>query len=380
MAASSRLANLPGYDTAPDIYETPSLTSDNTSLPTSPLSRTSSISSSRSSNPEDGISHRRLLPSAARERFAKQSKSIDVKAGDFSDRVGGAGGRKGYRVRRRSGGEEESWEQRVSRLRREVEECRVQAAGQGESAEEGVEGLRRVLDGLEGRHIRARGQAGAEHESDGEAEEDEGEEATAGRVAQFDARLAALERTLGPLGVDVPGDAAAMAPVMPSLQLLDQQLSALMAANSLDSLEATSGRIRKLRDEAEALSTTTAPTTNGTDTTHTSVTSLSPTDITQLQSLHTLLPVLQSLTPTVPALLDRLRSLRTLHSGAANAAADLEALERREEEFDAELKDWREGLERVESAVKEADETNGRNGKVVQGWVGELQGRIGKLR
>jgi nuclear migration protein JNM1 len=36
-------------------------------------------------------------------------------------------------------------------------------------------------------------------------------------------------------------------------------------------------------------------------------------------------------------------------------------------------------LEKVEKAVRDADEANGRNGKVVQGWVKEVEGRMGKL-
>ena len=38
-----------------------------------------------------------------------------------------------------------------------------------------------------------------------------------------------------------------------------------------------------------------------------------------------------------------------------------------------------EGLEKVEQAVVEASVANGRNGKVVEGWVRELEGRMKKL-
>lgn len=45
----------------------------------------------------------------------------------------------------------------------------------------------------------------------------------------------------------------------------------------------------------------------------------------------------------------------------------------------AELKAWREGLEKVEGAVREASEANGKNGGMVRGWVEELQGRVERL-
>jgi nuclear migration protein JNM1 len=47
--------------------------------------------------------------------------------------------------------------------------------------------------------------------------------------------------------------------------------------------------------------------------------------------------------------------------------------------MESELKAWREGLEKVEQAVGEASEANGRNGKVVEAWVRELEGRMKKL-
>ncbi|KAK6436996.1 hypothetical protein LTR95_006804 [Oleoguttula sp. CCFEE 5521] len=389
MAHSSRLAMLPGYDTAPDIYETtpPSLTTSPPSRPTS-VSSTSSISSD-----DNGISHRRILPGTARERFTREGRGRDVRGGEFGDGVGG--GKKGWKFGRRRA-EDEGLEERVARLRREVEECRVlaerekSAVPKGEEIGEEMEALREVLEGLDARSNKADGRnprqpavrAGTKGKVDDEDEDEQTDEPTG--IAEFDARLSALERTLGPVGLEggmMNGDASTSAPLLPFLQMLDQQLSALMTATSLESLEASSTRIRKLREEAEAFSASQHALdpdvkTNGTSGSHTS--GASP-DLAKLNALYGLLPTLQSLSPTVPAVIERLRSLRTLHGGAANAAAELEALERQQDEFDSELKAWREGLERVEEAVREADEANGRNGKVVQSWVKDLEGRLEKV-
>ena len=388
MAAPSRLAALPGYDTAPDVYETPELTDDtSTTQHTAPseeeedcTTSTSATGSEDDSESESGVvSRRRLKPGHARERFTREGKGVEVKGGRFGDRVGGLGGR-GYRVGATSRrGEDESLGERVARLRREVEECRVLAEGEegGEIVGQGeMEGLRRVLEGLEtnkGRAIKAQ---------DNGVQIEKVSEETGQEVADFDARLSVLEKSLGLSSLD---GGAPETPLIPSLALLDRQFGALMSASSIASLEAASVRIKKLKEEAEQLSSgataTTAQQENGSLTPDptTAQPGISASDIEKLRSLHNLLPTLQSLSPTVPALLDRLRSLHTLHAGAANAASELEDLERRQDDFDKELNEWREGLEKVEKAVREADEANGRNGKVVQGWVQDVEGRMSKL-
>jgi len=43
---------------------------------------------------------------------------------------------------------------------------------------------------------------------------------------------------------------------------------------------------------------------------------------------------------------------------------------------DKELAQWREGLERVETAVEEASEANGKNGAVVERWVKGIEERV----
>jgi nuclear migration protein JNM1 len=390
MAAPSRLAALPGYDTAPDVYETPELTDDtSTTNQTVPSEADDSTSSStttatNSENESEGesgvVSRRRLKPSHARERFTREGKGVEIKGGRFGDRVGGLGGR-GYRVSavtRRD--DEESLAERVARLKREVEECRVLAEGEsgGEVVGEGdMEGLRKVLEGLQtnkGRDLRISDDENGGKTTDGEDSKG---------VAEFDARLSVLEKSLGLFSLE---GGAPETPLLPSLALLDRQFGALMNASSLASLEAASVRIKKLKEEAEQLSMPSAeptaqPHQNGTTTptSESAQSGLSAVDIEKLRALHNLLPTLQSLSPTVPALLDRLRSLHTLHAGAANATSELEDLERSQDDFDKELKEWRQGLEKVEKAVREADEANGRNGKVVQGWVKEVEGRMGKL-
>ena len=388
MAAPSRLAALPGYDTAPDVYETPELTDDTSATQhTAPSevddtnSTSATTDSENDSDSESGVvSRRRLRPSHARERFTREGKGVEIKDGRFGDRVGGLGGR-GYRVSQSSRRENnESLGERVARLKREVEECRVLAEGangDGAVGEGDMDGLRRVLEGLQtskGRDVRTQ---------DGEIESNKVNEETSKGVAEFDARLSVLEKSLGLASLD---GGAPETPLLPSLALLDRQFGALMNASSLASLEAASARIRKLKEEAEQLSlpseSPTHPQSSGTTTPTSETTAqhgMSPVDVEKLRALHNLLPTLQSLSPTVPALLDRLRSLHTLHAGAANAASELDDVEKSQADLDKEMKEWRQGLEKVERAIREADEANGRNGKVVQGWVKDVEARMSRL-
>jgi len=409
MTESSRLAALPGYDTAPDVYETHDLTDDaSTTLQTSPRSPSESPATSEDEDDDEsyGVSRRRLFPSQARTRFGATSRQVDAKNVDLSDRVDGR--RKGYKVRRRQEGvdeEEEGLEARIARLRREIEECRADAAEEEEEpADEGaeededmaaegeVDGLSRLLSSIEVPRRRGAGRVQAQQRppvedgvpmrsSEAYGDGDATDEQTLSRVAEFDTRLSALEQALGISSLDAATSEAVAAPVLPSLALMDQQLSALTSATSLTNLEAASSRIQKLRTEAEALSHAyTAPAVNGEATADVETPPLSQDDIQKLQTLYTLLPNLQSLAPTVPAMLIRLRSLRTLHTSAANAASELENVERRQAEMDEELIAWREGLEKVERAVNEASQANGRNGRFVEGWVKELEGRMRALR
>ena len=153
---TTRLAQLPGFDTAPDVYETPSFLHDDsaTTAATSPSSDEDDDGNTSATSDEDsesgGVSRRRLYPERARSRFG--GVAAKTKGTDLSDRIDGR--RRGYGVKYGEE-EEEGLEGRIARLRREVEECRVlareEAGEEGDDGEggEGVEALSRVLAGLE---------------------------------------------------------------------------------------------------------------------------------------------------------------------------------------------------------------------------------------
>ncbi|KAF2766910.1 hypothetical protein EJ03DRAFT_165854 [Teratosphaeria nubilosa] len=382
MAETSRLAALPGYDTAPDVYETPDLTDDsNTTVLTEQTSPRSAPESSQSSEEDDeddeetnGVLRRRLYPQRARSRF--DGARVGGRGVDLGDRVDG--GRRGYSLKSRGAGNAEGLSTRIARLKREIDECRDEAERQDESARN-IDELGKLLVDLETLSsaqkqkqerpkLQGRSSTPGQWPVEGSNDAEITDEQTLSRVADFDGRIHALEQALGLSSLDaatMAGDAAVATPLLPSLVTLDQQLSALVSATSLTNLEAASSRISALRRDAESLS-------EGED-------GISAEDKAKLEQLYTLLPSLLSLQPTVPPLLARLRSLRTLHTTAANAVSDLEDVEKRQAEMEKELKMWREGLESVEEAVERAEEANGRNGRVVEGWVKDLDKRIREL-
>lgn len=398
MAQPSRLAALPGYDTAPDIYETAETDDASTTLTqqTSPRSPSETDETTDEEEEDDdesyGVSRRRLYPERARQRFTDGAGKVQAKNVDLSDRIDGK--RKGYGLRRRRDGEpeeDESLEARISRLRREIEECKVEAEreraqagedGEDEQADESIDGLTKLLASIETPSssrpkswmVNGAAKESAEPpEPDGELSEEQ----TLTRVADFDTRLSALEHALGLSSLDAAatGSDAIASPLLPSLAILDQQLSALSSVQSLSGLEAARSRVQKLRSEADAAAQRDAAGAGDED----EPGSISPEDLEKLQSLYQLIPTLSSLAPTVPALLSRLRSLRTLHTTASNAGADLDEIERRQREMETELKEWRDGLERVEAKVKKAGDANGKNAKVIEDWVEQLTARVEKL-
>ncbi|KAH0609118.1 uncharacterized protein H6S33_001346 [Morchella sextelata] len=164
---SSKYAALPDLDSSQDIYETPDLTDDVSTLPTT-TSIPDDSSHENDSVDGSGLVTEHLHPTSARGRF--KHSEIDARGVDFSDRISGK--RRSYRAssrrRRRRGGAggggggggyedeagdeegydseelygEETLAMRVARLRREIEEVRAEAAASGgeSGGDEGEEG------------------------------------------------------------------------------------------------------------------------------------------------------------------------------------------------------------------------------------------------
>jgi nuclear migration protein JNM1 len=246
----------PQDDAAPDVYQTPSLIDDASTVPgTTTTATTARSASPTSSGPDDGddgdagIVRRHLATGDARSRF--RGARVAAEGVDFADRLRSRSYwtySSGPRRRRRDGGEghddgdgededdeDEDVEARVARLRKEVEEVRAlcerrdaheQAArgGDGGPLLKSVDGISDALDKVyERRHGGARGaqrelvrslramegepparRTAGERDGDAPAVQSTatGAQAEAAShalelAAAFDARLAALEGALG---------------------------------------------------------------------------------------------------------------------------------------------------------------------------------------
>ncbi|KAL2820230.1 Dynamitin-domain-containing protein [Aspergillus cavernicola] len=279
MAFNKKYAGLPDLDLAPDIYETPDLTDEASTLPTATIRTVSNVDDLGS---DSDIEREHVNADEARAHFL--GATVDARHVNFSDSI--AGKRKSYKSKSRrrqmldlsenedaSDSENESLERKLARLQREVEELKDEmdasknpdvesngAPGEAKGTlDDGVEKLSRALDNL---YASSRGvsqthsaaalvsqklasnpptqvfeASGAQSKATASNTEVE----TAGSVssgilshaAAFDARLALIESAMGistssnPFIPDGSADPP-LQPVLPALDHLTSRLSTLM--------------------------------------------------------------------------------------------------------------------------------------------------------
>ncbi|KAF7936448.1 uncharacterized protein EAE97_007814 [Botrytis byssoidea] len=434
MAALNRkYAALPDLDSAPDIYETPELTEDNSTAPTGRPHSQSTSSSYQDFDEDDdevgGISRARLQPDEARSHFSPAQ--VDARDVDFSDRV--TAKRKSYKAssrrhrKRQDGTEEfgdfsddddgESLERKLARLRREIEEVKEEFGkrnqekkdlGEEEESNDGddVASLSKLLDGISdnpGDQVTSAGArlardlgTGIKANGPSQISQGTGEPATytvtyaptyqqshaLAKAADFDGRLALLEKVLG-LNSTMESTSSSTA-VLPTLDILERQVS-ILTESTPSSLDSISRRVRTLTQEAEKLEESRKSARAAKDSLTSAGGETAPEDgqdseqISKINALYGTLPTIENLAPLLPSLLDRLRSLRAIHGDAATASENLDRVEQRQVEMSNDIKKWQEGLEKVEEAIKQGETVIGGNMKVVEGWVKDLEDKMSKL-
>lgn len=208
------------------------------------------------------------------------------------------------------------------------------------------------------------------------------------KAADFDRRLVLLERAIGIGSAALPELDSGALPraIVPTLETLQKQISTLSEA-STSSLDSISRRVRTLTQEAEQLekqrkSAKAAQDALASTGTATPAETAPPEDseqIAKINALYGTLPTIENLTPLLPPLLDRLRSLRAIHADAATASETLDRIEKNQADMATDIKQWREGLDKVESAMKDGASSMEGNMKVVEGWVKGLEERMNQL-
>lgn len=350
---------------------------------------------------------------------------------DFSDRV--TAKRKSYkastgRQRKREDGTEEygdfsdeedreSFERKLARLKREIEEVKEEyRRRQAEKKEAGSEvpqdlevdvtALSRMLDGISATNAAAPTNVakfmkdlgtGIKANGPPQTAQGNGDPATytvtyapvyqqshaLAKAADFDGRLALLEKALGINPTDLPVLTSSGTPktILPTLETLQRQIS-VIADSTPSSLDSISRRVRTLIQEAERLEESRRAAKLAHDTLRAAGADTSSEDgedseqVAKINALYGTLSTIENLSPLLPSLLDRLRSLRAIHADAATASESLERTERKQAEMAGVIKKWREGLERVEAAIKQGETTMASNMGVVEGWVKDLEKKM----
>ncbi|KAI0846790.1 Dynamitin-domain-containing protein [Daldinia vernicosa] len=426
MALNRKYAALPDLDSAPDIYETPELTDDNSTVPTT-AGRSQSDNEFDEDDDDDihEISHSRLRIDQARSRFLPAQ--VDARDVDFSDRLNGK--RKSYKTSSRrqriledgteqigdlsdeEGGED--LQRKIARLKREIEEAKEEYGKRKSESAEAIPdqdvdlvSLSQALEEIS--IVPERVVATRDHPTAVTGNQTKGEsqistqsllnEATytvtyapsyeqshaLAKAADFDRRLVLLEKAIGITSSAMPEleRNGLRRAIMPTLETLQNQILTLSEA-STSSLDSISRRVRTLTQEAEQLEKSRKAAKAAQDSLASSGGSPIEADDSEqtakINALYGTLPTIESLAPLLPPLLDRLRSLRAIHADAATANETLERIERSQSEMAADIKQWREGLEKIETVMGEGGATMTANMKVVEGWVKDLEAKVAGL-
>ena len=211
-----------------------------------------------------------------------------------------------------------------------------------------------------------------------------GESYALAKTADFDRRLVLLENGLG-IASSIPeiGDGGLPRAILPTLDSMEKQIATLSQATT-SNLDAISRRVRSLAQEQEKLNDSKEKAKMlreefGKPLGNNSPISDDSEQDAKINALYGILPTIENLAPILPPLLDRLRSLRAIHTEAATASQTLDRIEDQQVEMASELKQWKEGLEKMENAVENGGKSIEGNVKVMEGWVKELEERMAKL-
>lgn len=416
MAEASKVKydSLPGIDTAPDVYETPELTEDASTIP---ASTAVSDSEDDDDDPEaSAVRHQRFQAEQARSRF--QPSRVDAHGVDFSDNISAQ--RRSYRTstraRRRgdvlgddSDEEQETFERKLARVKQELQELEVEYQARVKSGDKSkieekdpkeiIEFISDKVDYIYA--MRRGGVRGAEPQLERTIEKFNkytpfessnritkaiasqpplpGSQVQRGQLEfvldqakQFDERLSKLETSLGLNGNNMPdlGEKAPF-PVFTTLERIEQTIG-LVGDASQGTLEAAGAQIKKMIADAEQLRELRAEASRDGE-------SPNPEQEAKINALYGTLPSIDKLSPILPMMLERLRTLRLVHTSAWAADDVLTELENRQSQQEAEIKKWEQSIEEMEEDVKKCEAAMQNNMHTVGDWVKKIEERVAKL-
>lgn len=414
--------SLPGIDTAPDVYETPDLDND-----TSTIQASTAVSDSEgddTSDEESTIQRQRLQTDQARSRF--RPSRVDAQGVDFSDNI--AAQRRSYRTstwaQRRRGEilgddsddekEKETFTKKLLRMKEGVlelyEEYNAIANSEDRSKIEGTDArqmMEYINDQVDQIYDARRGGGGPEAQLErtvkkfqnyepfgpsprlqgviarkpplpGSQIERSQLEFVLNQAADFDARLGELEKSLGLNGNRMPDIAdKSVFPVFTTLEILEQKVGAVSDA-SFGNLESAAQQVKKMIADAEHLKELREEASEAGANAE-SQSGFTEEQEAKINALYGTLPSINKLSPMLPLVLDHLRTLRLVHTSAFEADKVLTELEKRQAKQEEEIKNWGLRLDRVEADIKECEDSTVKNISTVSGWIKDFEKRIAQL-
>jgi nuclear migration protein JNM1 len=412
--------SLPGIDTSPDVYETPELDND-----TSTIQASTAVSESEgddSNDEESAIQRQRLPTEQARSRF--RPSRVDAQGVDFSDNI--AAQRRSYRTstrgqRRRgeilgddSDDEKETFTRKLLRLKEEVVELHqeyhaLSQSGDKRQIEEQDPKLimEYISDQVDQIYAARKGGGGAEtmmartvHKFQnykpfgpsprivnamanrpplsGTQIERSQLDFVLNQAADFDARLGELEKSLGLNGNTMPDLAdKSVFPVFTTLEILEQKV-ATVADASFGNLEAAAQQVKKMIADAEHLKELRSEASEA-DPGPESTSGYTEEQAAKINALYGTLPTINKLSPMLPLVLDHLRTLRLVHTSAFEAEQILNEIEHRQSKQEDEIQKLNKSLTQAEEHIKACEDSTMKNLDTVSGWVKGLEERVAKL-
>ncbi|KAI5828224.1 hypothetical protein K523DRAFT_307647 [Schizophyllum commune Tattone D] len=390
--SSTKYANLPDIDTAPDIYETEETFNSNVAnskgddddddIPSRSRMRTTD-SAFRQANPDE-LDTRTVNPEDAQKKFRKAEQRRERFRSRYTYPPSPS------RSRSRSASKERPVpiSKRLLAIQAELESIEAEVSGSAKEkivSEEnidpgelirGLTDVRRRLGQIKkdkegrGRLVEmitseeAETRAG-EGEGEGKEKPKKGEEKAEVRsVVEIDKRVGELEKLVGAATTVLDETTPLPAPLLPMLSRLHSQLTLLTQPRHIDSI---SRRLKVLLTDLDRVSQAQHGHRRHPSQSKDQSQAAAPSPLSEQ-----LMPLLNRLSPAlphIPHILTRLRTLSQLHTSAAEFQSTLEGLEE-------EQRKMRETLNDLESAVASVENSLKENRDLVKGNVEGLDSRV----
>lgn len=327
MTTSTRFPWSTEDNNEPELYETPDINPEDVNVP---------LSIPEEDSDKEDIDRERLDAHSAADVFANEH--LNPRNTDFSDSLDRKRGNrsfgKGYASQY-----EESTAEKIDRLRREIDELRLEV-DKGENHETETEVVE-TLDFLFNSLANTRSNAAASlanvlgENKDFSNLPEPLEQTSSESIARLEARISGIEKSIG--------RATTAEPFLPVLEDLSSRIDLLTSSPAR--LEAISSQLEKLsamnekfmagRKRKEA-----AEVDN---------------DVRQINELYNSLSTINSLSPLLPPVIDRLTSLAQVHKGAAFSHDTMTAIETKQQEIADGIDQCRRYLEQVKRAMDKSE-------------------------